>query len=90
MIKNSYEARGMDQAKIGSCIYNEDCKSEDKSELLVLKANPTYPTIIDITKQLKITGELDVMKNPIVIQIFKNLVQKSDEELRIEPDWDNY
>ena len=85
-----WSARNGSENKIGSCLYNEDGKSEDKSELLVLMANPPYPIIIGITKQLKITGELDVMKNPIVIQIFNNLVQKSDEKLKIEPGWDNY
>ena len=72
--------------EIKSNVYNDDHKYEDGHSLLILKADPFYPAIINITKQLSITGESCVLKSPVVVQVIRNLAQKADVKLNIEAD----
>ena len=51
-----------------------------------IKSRPYYPAIINITKQLSITGEPCVLKSPVVVLVIKNLAQKADAKLKIEAD----
>ena len=76
--------------EVENSVYNDDRMLDDGNSLLVLKADPFYLRIIDITIQFRSTGELCIKKNPVVTHIIKNLAEKVDGELNIEMNWDDW